>query len=222
MSDFSARNVEREVLQSATDKLQKACRNSLKSLAGKFYADSLITTDVKRSCSDGSVDRDTCTESLVSTLQDRVSNEPSAYYKIVKILESETGVSYIVKSMEDKRMELKAVEDEKKAEFERIKASEQREVELRNRNLQENSDPMEKLFFLPGRPDTLPGTPMSSNAAPSRRVSNQLFHSNTGPAMYSKSFTTASSFSKSQNSSSTQLGDTFPLPASSPGDQNFW
>lgn len=215
MAESRVRNVEYKVLQWGTHKLQTAFRNSLTTLAGKFYAQGLLTTEVKRACSDSTTSNDACVEAVVSSLQDRVYNDPQAYYDIVEIVRNESGVSYIVKTLEEKREEIViALEAEK--EILKRKVEEIIEAKLKN------GGPEGGLSFGP-RPTQLStnstaSLTIQSYTAPSRNIAAQSFQLNrSGPAEYSNTFPSAMPFNKTHNSSSPQSGDTFPLPASSPG-----
>lgn len=226
----SNRNVEHEVLLWATDKLQKAFRSSIKTLAGRFYGEGLLTTEVKRACSTG---QDSCVESVVSSLQDRVNNEPPAYYQILEIVKSETGVSYFADHLERRKSEIeeeiRATEKRKETE---MRAAQKKIAQHINAepgkgpiHLQETTMGQGIWPYVGQRPTQLPtfttAAPtiqtIQSCTAPARNmIATSYHHHSTGPATYSKNFPPTMPFNKQHTSSSTQAGDAFPRPVGSP------
>ena len=100
MSDYC--NIEYQVLKWGTDKLCTGFRSAHKSLCRVFFSKDLIPMQVEHMCNDNTVDRDTFVQTMVTTLQDRVRNDPNAYYTIIDILKAEIGISYLGDILEDK------------------------------------------------------------------------------------------------------------------------
>ena len=106
---------EYKVLIWATDKLCKGLKPADKTLCRKFLANDLITMQVERMCYSNTVDIDTFMQVMVTTLQDRVRNDPNAYYPIIDILKAEIGISYLGDILEDQRKKMtEKLEAEKK------------------------------------------------------------------------------------------------------------
>ena len=70
---------------------------------------------VEHMCYSNTVDIDTFVQAMVTTLQDRVRNDPNAYYTIIDILKAEIGISYLGDILEDQRKKMtERLEAEKK------------------------------------------------------------------------------------------------------------
>ena len=103
------------VLIWATDKLCRGLKPAHKTLCRKFLAKHLITMQVEHMCYSNTVDIDTFVQAMVTTLQDRVRNDPNAYYTIIDILKAEIGITYLGDILEDQRKKMtERLEAEKK------------------------------------------------------------------------------------------------------------
>ena len=104
-----------KVLIWATERLCRGLRYANIALFRQFLVNNLVTMQVEHMCNNNNVNRDIFVQAMVTTLQDRVRNEPKAYYNINDILKAEIGISYLGDILEDQRKKMtERLETEKK------------------------------------------------------------------------------------------------------------
>ena len=105
-------SVEYRTIKSIQDAIRGGCKAATITLCKEFHNEGLITYDLLLSCDEKLKNNEVLAEKIAEQLQERVQHELTAFYRIQSVLERTTGVTYIAKMMEDKKLELQDEESQ--------------------------------------------------------------------------------------------------------------
>lgn len=89
-------NLEHRAFIEARADLTHGIRAGIKSLCNNLYSEGLLVSDLHlRLSSLDTISEDALSKKVLNVLQDRMKVDPSAFHKIVKVLQETTGLSYL-------------------------------------------------------------------------------------------------------------------------------